>query len=698
MNGKMLFYFAIVSFPVVASVNWQNISPMVSRVTVSGIVQTNSSLIIGTDTGIYRCTKKNESLALIDSSLAGVKILKLISFHDNIFAATDSGVWFSSDGGHNWVECNKGISELSGVGSIAANDSNVFIATFSGIYRLSDTTHGWIKILSDPTWEAGPRGVFANSIDIVSWDWQWCKWSSNNGTTWQNYTRPLYSIYGFFLNDTTWYLWAKEGIFFSRDNGTTWISAQFPGSLNSEIWADSTAIYASSIESGLMRSFDNGVHWASFNNGLTGFHIFSMSFGRLGTFIATDNGIFKLENNTLTWKRSDLLLTNISISSLYTKDSNLIISSSGGGFRSLDCGKTWLNLRNNAAVNTAYANDSFLFVPGSYLARSGDSGTTWADVGVLHMVSCPMGMPSPCYGKEISSIAVFGNQLIAISRQTPYMLFRSLDNGLNWKQESLCPYLYSANFKVCEGTIYSLEDYMRSDDTGKTWVNYGHSNYEGQKALIKCGGYLYFANYMHGVTRVSVDGSDYVPLADGLPVDTFSNTHTLINANDICMYYTTMFVATENHGVYASIDSAKHWFPYNVNIEQVTISTLQIDPPYLYAGTNTGLYSIPLNNVDAIQANRGQLMGRVGSIIIKQNHNGIVVSVRAQDLTNVSARIFNIVGQAILNLDFKAGGQGVINFRWNGKNKNGTASGNGRYFLVVKHDHLVQTVPFTILQ
>ncbi|MDX2189451.1 MAG: BACON domain-containing carbohydrate-binding protein, partial [Bacteroidota bacterium] len=294
-----------------------------------------------------------------------------------IWAATMSGPYKSTDGGFNWQEMRSGFPALSGYYTAPIqkilfdpNNSSRLLA-FGGSHR------GWSSPGS-PLWGAV---------------WQ----STDGGNNWTNIAQIGSSIFPGItsavfagVNSNILYAAAKgQGLYKSTNGGTTWSLTMngFPASANSFNClaahpSDENRIYVSlnayqnagnNMPGGIYTTTNGGVNWFGINNGLT----------------QNSNGTWGLNSSYDVVK-----LSRSNPNVLYTSDLSWWPT---GVFKTTNNGQSWTTIIDNGIKNnipTAYIpapgmnamaidpNNANTMICGNseYVLKTTNGGTTWKDI------------------------------------------------------------------------------------------------------------------------------------------------------------------------------------------------------------------------------------------------------------------------------------------------------------------------------
>ena len=234
----------------------------------------------------------------------------------NVFAATDSGVFLSTDDGKHWGAASNGLFPKQVFAVTICSSGTLLASTEGGIFRSTDTGHNWAvtKGLTENThvdcfaWDrtghyyAGDMslGVFYSSDDGVSWN------QRNNGLphkgVWSLAAAMNGDIYaginGYIARSTNlgerWdtteslssfdrvtalgcdsmhniFAGTKLGRFLRGfDGGDSWQEI-IPGPISIAfncMAVRSDSIFAGSADHGMLLSYDDGFHWGFYNLGI----------------------------------------------------------------------------------------------------------------------------------------------------------------------------------------------------------------------------------------------------------------------------------------------------------------------------------------------------------------------------------------------------------------------------------------------
>jgi photosystem II stability/assembly factor-like uncharacterized protein len=162
--------------------------------------------------------------------------------------------------------------------AIDASSAVKFAGTDDGrVFRSTDDGANWTMVYAAPTHE--PVGAIAvkGRIVFLSVLGEGVLRSADDGATWHAGNPGLRSffVYAFAMSDTRVIAATLSGIFYSPDNGTSWISSNAHGLVVGLVVSGST-VFAAAYDRGVFCSTDGGASWVSLRDGLSARQTFSL--------------------------------------------------------------------------------------------------------------------------------------------------------------------------------------------------------------------------------------------------------------------------------------------------------------------------------------------------------------------------------------------------------------------------------------
>lgn len=149
-------------------------------------------------------------------------IVKLDS--SDLMTATEYGIFVSSDQGRSWIDRNQGLTN-TGCLSLALKDDLIFCGTdLTGLFKKKNTDSEWINVdLFRKTSVTGigisPSGnIFVGTYDWVNHDVEGVYFSSDNGATWIKKNNGMENNYAeqfIFKNDSLIFINSIIGVYYS---------------------------------------------------------------------------------------------------------------------------------------------------------------------------------------------------------------------------------------------------------------------------------------------------------------------------------------------------------------------------------------------------------------------------------------------------------------------------------------------------
>lgn len=273
-------------------------------------------------------------------------------------AATDAGMFRSTDSGRTWARAN-GLAYIPARTVVFAPDADdgciAFAATQDGsLFRSADAGATWQR---QSSWAFGAINALALSPNFAS--------------------------------APTLFAATADGIYRSLDGGRIWQSASF-GLLDGEVlclacapdFATSEVAWAGSATGGLYRSRNAGRAWRESGEGLADNAVQSIVYSSAMLFVGTeDDGVFRSSDGAH-WEACGL--DGMAVNCLAASAGHVLAGTSEGIFLSDDDGQTWQCVLSDDGVLAQAASASGSVVAGGMttgVTTSADGGRTWQRAG-----------------------------------------------------------------------------------------------------------------------------------------------------------------------------------------------------------------------------------------------------------------------------------------------------------------------------
>ncbi len=273
--------------------------------------------------------------------------------------------------------------------------------------------------------------------------------STDNGINWSLKRFDNAPIRDFVnQNNQLYALVETKGLYYSSDNGTTWIlktnGLPVIGFQNMGIYGQTILISAASSK--LYRSTDNGSSF-SLVTVPTGF---AFALSQNNYFLGSNNGVYKSNDDGLTWTGSGL--TGNTINVMKFNGNNLFAGTNSNGlYISTDYGSSW-NQRNNGLTTTKIKS----------LCFSGFNIYCGTDSGIF--ISTNNGNSWNTAGMELqgnSNFIITSNTNILFTGTATSGVYSTTNNGANWTSIGIpamdvgCITSDGINIFACTNILYS---------------------------------------------------------------------------------------------------------------------------------------------------------------------------------------------------------------------------------------------------
>ena len=558
----------------------------------------------------------------VNNGLYGGNVTSMTVSGTNLFAATGSGVFLSTDNGTSWTAVNNGLTAPSQfyIQCLASSGTNVLVGTPYGVFLSSDNGTSWNAVNS------GLTGTNVTALTVIGTNifagvyGSGVFLSTNNGTSWSAVNTGLTStaIKSLSNNGTNIVTGTAKGVFISTNNGSSWAS------INTGL-ADSTNVYslamtgsnifAGTQSGGVSLSTNNGSSWAAVNTGLPSTNISFLGISGANIFAGTNgSGVYLSTNNGTSWSLASNGLgytagyAYATVKSFATIGSNIFVGTSydgGGVFLSSNNGTSWTAVNGgitSAEVHSLAASGSNIFAGTGNGVFLSTNGTSWSGLNT--------GIPQP---SDVYSIVINGTSIFAGTYGSGVLL--STDNGTSWSAVNTgltTPYIYSlavSGSNIFAGTVGGGVFLSTNNGTNWTAVNTGLTNLTVQ-ALAITGSNIFAGTVGGGVFLSTNNGASWSAVNTGLTANQISSL--VINGTNI-------FAGTFDGGVFLSTNNGTSWTAVNTGLTYSHVEALATSGSYLFAGTNGQVF---------FSSNNGASWTQVSSVngLVNTNFPSLVIS------------------------------------------------------------------------
>jgi len=268
---------------------------------------TGTNLFAATYSGVFLTTDNGENWILKNNGMgtSGRKIYALAEINNNLIAGTDSGVFVSTNYGEQWIFKNTGfpIIETGFIHEIIAyNSTKLFAGTEAGVYESTDYGDNWTERNSGLTdlhiysFTFKQNKLFAGSESKVFV-------STNEGLNWSSVSSGIpsgFSCDAMGTDGSNLYLGlcCGGGLYVSTNDGALWQNIAGMPSINTFMFFDNKMLSGSA--DGVLYSVDGGFTWTAFNTGLQYLNTTAFAVSQSTLFAGVENFVWRRPTGQLT--------------------------------------------------------------------------------------------------------------------------------------------------------------------------------------------------------------------------------------------------------------------------------------------------------------------------------------------------------------------------------------------------------------
>jgi photosystem II stability/assembly factor-like uncharacterized protein len=382
------------------------------------------TIYAGTNFGVYISTDRGITWNLSNNGIAPqINAFAFTSKSGLVFAGTSGGIYVSGDGGMNWNAVNAGIKQWSissafdkyeWFNDMEVSGSNIIAASDEGIYRTSNNGYNWVYsddgIISNyiPGVATTTAATFAGTGSSGMFV------SADHGASWNrcNTGIPTAQIKAIAANSQ--YAFASVynyDLYRSNTNGALWTPAHNGLTGSPAILKATDTRVLALMESdfynpgGLFQSADNGLNWSQVSTVAGGMSAIALYNQKI--YVGTDNGMLLWTDDLgQNWHDISDYLPNAKIQAILVLDSVIFIGTDGAGiFRMNNDGTN--TMQANAGLGGSFIND-ITYVHGILFSAVFDAGV-YASVNGHYWFPVNDGLNDynvRCFGNEPTKLYV----------------------------------------------------------------------------------------------------------------------------------------------------------------------------------------------------------------------------------------------------------------------------------------------------
>ncbi|MDP4200783.1 MAG: hypothetical protein Q8922_12875 [Bacteroidota bacterium] len=345
------------------------------------LVSRDTTLIVGTDSGLFRMSLNDTSWTWINCGYSTLNIHQFAADSSGVWSATSGGVYHSTDEGKSW-DILLSASPSRQFSSIFADHNVVYAGSTVNIFRSTD--HGGTWTLVDSTVAQYANAFVSCGNTVICGGLSGMFRTSDSGLSWLDANTGIVaqSIYALGAEGSTIFANAENRFWISPDAGSTWYRPNTPNGIKTvSSFASIGAIFLAGSDNGILRSTDRGFTWNTSNVGLTDIGVTALLSTDSIVFAACGTTLFRSADSGVTWNQKSTVSGSYPINEIATLGRYVLVSSVTHLFRSSDDGQSWPDTERimySSGINRIISTGGRLFVAAAVgIYVSADSGTTW---------------------------------------------------------------------------------------------------------------------------------------------------------------------------------------------------------------------------------------------------------------------------------------------------------------------------------
>ncbi len=349
--------------------------------------------------GIYRTNSYGDYWESRSSNLDGEK-WDLLNFNDFfIFAGTDEGAFRSTYLDYEWDEIDPNNLVYKKTYSLAKIQDTLFISTLGGIYKIHDFLNGTWEGLGLPISTTIKFARRSNENKIYAATEKFGAVNTvDHGESWSEIVDKTFGDgYAGYINDFAYntegvYIAATNGFYRKLETDYHWMpetSGLNDFDITNVATSNNAPLFISTLTGGVYYSISHGEQWHPMNNELpvlSGITDLAYCNDYVFAALPLGNGIYKyhFNGNDSSWTEANNGLENLYVNSLYVHNNSVYAATNNGLYKTDDNGENWIRIDNginNTQFGNVFANDNLILAGASYASVfvSTDGGASWSN-------------------------------------------------------------------------------------------------------------------------------------------------------------------------------------------------------------------------------------------------------------------------------------------------------------------------------
>jgi gliding motility-associated-like protein len=279
--------------------NWTQIQNLGTNRFVNNLFFNNPKIIMSTSEGLFQSLDLGNSWSLNNNGINGLQITSLNSNSSYLFAGTSGqGIFRSPDSGTTWNIINNGFLDLNShtIHDINIVGNNIYLATDGGIYASTNNGDTWIR-----KFNLGAHAMNSKNGTLVAAGGGGVYVSMDMGNSWNLKHNIQTGFESIFIEGSIIGASTRDGrILISEDMGNSWVDISIPNGnhYTKDLLLVDGKLYAATVV-GLFVSDDLGINWISYNNDSKIIQNIIVEFDKI--YAATDTGVYISNECNIQW-------------------------------------------------------------------------------------------------------------------------------------------------------------------------------------------------------------------------------------------------------------------------------------------------------------------------------------------------------------------------------------------------------------
>jgi photosystem II stability/assembly factor-like uncharacterized protein len=334
---------------------WQTSSAGIVATHINSVRSVGASVLAATDGGLYQSTDGGSTWSFYPRSPSNITGLHILVSGDAVWAGSfgnRNGIVRSLDAGRTWVGTNAAVN-FAIVRALVANGSTIVAGGESGAFRSTDGGATFAPLAAGSGLPSG-GGSYVYALEHIGNTFFAATtasgvYKSTDGASWTPANvglPPGLAAYSLVADGNTLYLGSSNTVYRSMDAGGSWSLAGAPTAAQPytvyTLLVSSGTLFAGlygfggTATNGLFKSTDGGTTWQPAQSGLpSNAPVFALAAAAGNLWAGTQSGLYRSTDGGHTWFAEAKPLDTADIFSLAATSTRLLVGTSAIGLYSL---------------------------------------------------------------------------------------------------------------------------------------------------------------------------------------------------------------------------------------------------------------------------------------------------------------------------------------------------------------------------